>query len=82
MASGRLPSDNILVCGLASRLCKVVAGLLTSQVNTHLLLAFMEYLHANHQSKVNISNYIAAIRAFHVINISKSYFCFLFTLSF
>ena len=46
---------------------KVAAGLLTSQVNTHILLAFMEYLHSNAQSKSNISNYMAAIRAFHII---------------
>ena len=46
---------------------KVAAGLLTSQVNTHILLAFMEYLHSNTHSKSNISNYMAAIRAFHII---------------
>ena len=46
---------------------KVAAGLLTSQVNTHILLAFMEYLHSNAQSKSNISNYMAAIRACHII---------------
>ena len=46
---------------------EVAAGLLTSQVTTHILLTFMEYLHANAQSKSNISNYMAAIRAFHII---------------
>ena len=46
---------------------KVAAGLLTSQVNTHILLAFMEYLHSIAQSKSNILNYMAAIRAFHII---------------
>ena len=46
---------------------KLAAGLLTSQVNTHILLAFMEYLHSNAQSKSNISNYMAAIRACHII---------------
>ena len=45
----------------------MAAGLLTSQVNTHILLAFMEYLHANARSKSNISNYMAAVRAFHII---------------
>ena len=45
----------------------MAAGLLTSQVNTHILLAFMEYLHAKAQSKLNISDYMAAIRAFHII---------------
>ena len=46
---------------------RVAAGLLTSQVNTHILLVFMEYLYGNAQSKSNISNYMAAIRAFHII---------------
>ena len=45
----------------------VAAGLLTPKVNTHILLAFMEYLYANFQSKSNIANYISAIRAFHII---------------
>ena len=46
---------------------KVAAGLLTPQVNTHIILAFMEYLHSNAQSKSNIANYLSAIRAFHII---------------
>ena len=54
---------------------KVAVGLLTSQVNTHNLLAFMEYLHANAQSKSNISNYMAAIRDFHIIYDLSTY-CF------
>ena len=45
----------------------MAAGLLTSQVNTHMILAFMEYLHSNAQSKSNIANYLSAIRAFHII---------------
>ena len=46
----------------------MATGLLTSEVNTHILLAFMEYLHSNAQSKSNISNYMAAIRACHIIH--------------
>ena len=45
----------------------VVAGLLPSQVNTHTLLAFMEYLYQNHHTPSNISNYLAGIRAYCVI---------------
>ena len=45
----------------------MAAGLLTPKVNTHILLAFMEYLHGNSQSKSHIANYISAIRAFHII---------------
>ena len=45
----------------------MAAGLLTPKVNTHILLAFMEYLHENSQSKSHIANYISAIRAFHII---------------
>ena len=52
----------------------MAAGLLTSQVNTQTLLAFMEYLHANAQSKSNISNYMAAIRAFHIYGLPTDCF--------
>ena len=45
----------------------MAAGLLTSQVNTHIFLAFMEYFHSNAQSKSNISNYMATIKAFYII---------------
>ena len=45
----------------------VVAGLLPSQVNVHTLLAFVEYLHQNHHTPLNISNYLAGIRAYCVI---------------
>ena len=45
----------------------MAAGLLTPKVNTHILLAFMEYLHENSQSKSHIANYLSAIRAFHII---------------
>ena len=46
---------------------KVAAGLQPSEVTVHILLAFMEYLSQNKQSKSTISNYMAAIRAFHII---------------
>ena len=45
----------------------VAAGLLLSEVTVHILLAFMEYLSQNNQSKSTICNYMTAIRAFHII---------------
>ena len=45
----------------------VSAGLLPSQVNIHVLFAFMEYLCQNEFTPSNISNYFAGIRAFCVI---------------
>ena len=47
---------------------QVPAGLPLSQVNTDLLLSFMEYLHQNSHSKPHLSNYMAAIRGFHIIH--------------
>ena len=46
---------------------KVAAGLHPSEVTVHILLAFMEYLIYNNQAKSTISNYMTAIRAFHII---------------
>ena len=45
----------------------MAAGLLPSEVTVHILLAFMEYLSQNNQSRSTISNYMTAIRAFHII---------------
>ena len=45
----------------------VVAGLLPSQVNVLVLLAFMEYLCQNKFTPSNISNYLAGVRAYYVI---------------
>ena len=45
----------------------VAAGLLPSQVDVHVLLAFMEYLCQNNFTPSNISNYLARIRAYCVI---------------
>ena len=46
---------------------QVVAGLPPCQVNTRILLSFMEYLHQNSISSNHIANYISALRAFHVV---------------
>ena len=45
----------------------VVAGLLPSQVDVQVLLAFMEYLCQNKFTPSNISNYLAGIQAYCVI---------------
>ena len=37
------------------------------QVNTEILLSFMELLHLNHLAPTHTANYMAAIRAFHII---------------
>ena len=47
---------------------QVVAGLPPCQVNTYILLAFMEFLVRNHHSKSSITNYLVATRAFHIIH--------------
>ena len=44
------------------------AALDISQVNTIILLAFMEFLVANHLSQSNISNHLAAIRAMFIVH--------------
>ena len=47
---------------------KVAAGLSFNQVDVFVLLSFMEYLFQNSQSHRNIANYMAAIRAYHIIH--------------
>ena len=37
------------------------------QVNTEILLSFMGFLHLNSLSSNHISNYMAALRAFHIV---------------
>ena len=45
----------------------VVAGLPYYQVNTEILLSFMEFLHSNGLSANHIANYMAALRALHIL---------------
>ena len=45
----------------------VASGLSLDKVNIYVLLAFMEYLHSNHATPSNISNYLAGVRAFFII---------------
>ena len=45
----------------------MAAGLLPSQVDVHILLAFMEFLCQNKFTPSNISNYLAGIRAYCVV---------------
>ena len=53
----------------------VAAGLLPSQVDVNILLAFMEYLCQNKRTPSNISNHLAGVRAYCVIyNIPTSSF--------
>ena len=47
---------------------KVTAGLSFNQVDVFVLLSFMEYLVQNSQSHRNIANYMAAIRAYHIVH--------------
>ena len=44
----------------------VASGLSLGQVNTYILLAFLEYLHSNALTVTNISNYLAGIRVFFI----------------
>ena len=46
----------------------VSAGWHLSQVNTVLVLAFLEFPHKNHSSPANISNYLPGIRAMYIVN--------------
>ena len=46
---------------------QVAAGLPPCQVNTDILLSFMEFLHLNSISSSHIANYMAALRAFHIV---------------
>ena len=47
---------------------QVVAGLPPCQVDIHLLLSFMEFLHQNGHSKSNIANYMAAVRTLYIVH--------------
>ena len=47
---------------------QVAAGLPQYQVNTKLLLSFMEFLHFNGLSPNHIANYMAALRALHILS--------------
>ena len=46
----------------------VSSGLHFSQVNTVIVLAFMEFLYKNTLSPANIANYMAGIRAMYIVN--------------
>ena len=46
---------------------QVAAGLPNYQVNTDILLSFMEFLHSNSLSPDHIANYMAPLRAFHIL---------------
>ena len=46
---------------------QVAAGLPNYQVNTEILLSFMEFLHSNNLSPDDIANYMAALRALHIL---------------
>ena len=60
-------SDCTVSKGNPTSLFLMAAGLLPSQVDVHVLLAFMEYLCQNSFTPSNISNYLAGIRAYCVI---------------
>ena len=47
---------------------QVAAGLPPCQVNTEILLSFMEFLYQNSLSPSHIANYMAALRAFHIVH--------------
>ena len=46
---------------------QVAAGLLPSQVTAQMLLSFMEFLYCNALSSGQISNYLTALRALHIV---------------
>ena len=46
----------------------MAAGLLSYQVNVHLLLAFLEYLNQNGIACSQLQNHLAAIRALHILH--------------
>ena len=59
---------------------RVATGLFHQQVDVFILLSFMEYLFQNSQSHGNIANYLAAIRAYHVLPLlsrMNAYLCIL-----
>ena len=45
----------------------MAAGLSLHQVDIHILLAFMEFLVQNGLSQTTIANYMAAVRAYHIV---------------
>ena len=47
---------------------QVAAGLFPYQVNIHLLLAFLEFLHHNGISPSHLQNHLTAIRALHILH--------------
>ena len=47
---------------------QVAAGLLSYQVNVHLLLAFLEYLNHNGIASSQLQNHLPAIRALHILH--------------
>ena len=47
---------------------QVVTGLPNQQVNTEILLSFVEFLHSNGLSANHIANYMAALRALHILH--------------
>ena len=47
---------------------QVAAGLLSYQVNVHLLLAFLEFLNHNGIAASQLQNYLTAIRALHILH--------------
>ena len=47
---------------------QVAAGLFPYQVNIHLLLAFLEFLHHNGISSSHLQNHLTAIRALHILH--------------
>ena len=46
----------------------MAAGLPLQQVDIHILLPFMEFLVDNGQSQAHIANYMAVLRAYHIIH--------------
>ena len=46
---------------------QVVAGLPPCQVNTKIVLSFMEFLHLNAIAPTHMANYMATVRAFHIV---------------
>ena len=47
---------------------QVAAGLLSYQVNVHLLLAFLEYLNQNGIACSQLQHHLAVIRALHILH--------------
>ena len=58
----------MIECGRTSSCSRWRLGCPPFQVHIDLLLSFMEFLHQNGHSQPNIANYMAAIRAMHIVN--------------